>query len=186
MDPGNKWITIYSNFLGIESNSKWEESYFIWFQRIKTADREHSIDRKWESRIGLFTDLQFKNKITLAQLLLENYLSVHIYSIHIYKVRWVVTWVTAFPNYISRIIFGILGLKRGNPGHILIQNPPSIPSIIVSLLYSNLVDAKFIIDWHNYGYSIMRIQNQNKQLVLVGEIYEKLLARFSGTYNFES
>jgi len=71
------------------------------------------------------------------------------------------------------------GLKRGNPGHILIQNPPSIPSIIVSLLYSNLVDAKFIIDWHNYGFSIMRIQKQNKYLVLVGEIYEKLLARFS-------
>jgi len=91
-------------------------------------------------------------------------------------------------NYFLKTIYQLIfilftftkyGLKRGNPGHILIQNPPSIPSIIVSLLYSNLVDAKFIIDWHNYGYSIMRIQKQNKYLVLVGEIYEKLLARFS-------
>ena len=35
------------------------------------------------------------------------------------------------------------------------------------------------IDWHNYGYSIMKIQNQNPIIVKTAEVYEKLFAKLS-------
>ena len=65
------------------------------------------------------------------------------------------------------------------PSLILIQNPPSIPSLLVACLLSTLADVKMAIDWHNYGYSIMKIQNQNRTIVKIAEIYEKLFAKLS-------
>ena len=65
------------------------------------------------------------------------------------------------------------------PSLILIQNPPSIPSLLVAFLLSTLSDVKMAIDWHNYGYSIMKIQNQNPIIVKTAEVYEKLFAKLS-------
>jgi len=57
--------------------------------------------------------------------------------------------------------------KSGYPSSILVQNPPSIPTLISTWLFTAATDSKFIIDWHNYGFSIMNIQNQNKLIVKV-------------------
>ena len=35
-----------------------------------------------------------------------------------------------------------------------------------------------IIDWHNYGYSILRVNNVNKLLVFLGKIYEKFFGKY--------
>jgi beta-1,4-mannosyltransferase len=41
---------------------------------------------------------------------------------------------------------------------------------------------KLVIDWHNYGYSILRVNGRNKILVLLGKLYEMWLGRF-GDYH---
>lgn len=46
------------------------------------------------------------------------------------------------------------------PDFLLMQNPPSIPAMFVCYLYCkclNLGRTKFLVDWHNYGYSILAL-----------------------------
>lgn len=39
--------------------------------------------------------------------------------------------------------------------HIALQNPPSIPSLPVAVLVTMLHGARLVVDWHNYGYTIL-------------------------------
>uniref|UniRef100_A0A1A8BWB4 Chitobiosyldiphosphodolichol beta-mannosyltransferase n=1 Tax=Nothobranchius kadleci TaxID=1051664 RepID=A0A1A8BWB4_NOTKA len=41
--------------------------------------------------------------------------------------------------------------------HLLMQNPPGLPGIAVAWLVCALRGTTFIIDWHNYGYTIMAL-----------------------------
>ncbi|TRY62632.1 hypothetical protein TCAL_08693 [Tigriopus californicus] len=41
------------------------------------------------------------------------------------------------------------------PHVILLQNPPTIPCLPVCYFYSKLLGSKLVIDWHNYGHSIL-------------------------------
>lgn len=36
---------------------------------------------------------------------------------------------------------------------------------------------KVIIDWHNYGYSILRVNRANKLFIFIGKIYEKYFSK---------
>ncbi|CAI4232271.1 unnamed protein product [Auanema sp. JU1783] len=38
---------------------------------------------------------------------------------------------------------------------ILLQNPPAIPTMLVCWMMARLKGAKFVIDWHNYMYTVM-------------------------------
>uniref|UniRef100_A0A1I7WR53 Glyco_trans_4-like_N domain-containing protein n=1 Tax=Heterorhabditis bacteriophora TaxID=37862 RepID=A0A1I7WR53_HETBA len=39
---------------------------------------------------------------------------------------------------------------------VLLQNPPALPTMIVCLMVARLKNAKFVIDWHNYMWSVLR------------------------------
>lgn len=39
------------------------------------------------------------------------------------------------------------------------QNPPGLPSISVAWFVSTLRGSRLIIDWHNYGYTIMALSH---------------------------
>lgn len=80
---------------------------------------------------------------------------------------------------ISFSLFFTCAQNSEYPRNILVQNPPSIPSLAVSYIFAQITDSKFIIDWHNYGYSIMELQKANFILVKIAKIYEKLLSRLS-------
>ena len=57
--------------------------------------------------------------------------------------------------------------------HVLVQNPPTIPTIAVCWAYSFFVGANFIIDWHNYGHSIMALTLSSKhKLVSIAKWFE--------------
>lgn len=43
------------------------------------------------------------------------------------------------------------------PEFILLQNPPAIPALALCWLYSKIFACDFIIDWHNYGFSLMSL-----------------------------
>ncbi|EGE06921.1 chitobiosyldiphosphodolichol beta-mannosyltransferase [Trichophyton equinum CBS 127.97] len=48
---------------------------------------------------------------------------------------------------------------RTDPAHwILVQNPPSAPTLALALLACHLRHSRLIIDWHNFGYSILALK----------------------------
>jgi len=64
--------------------------------------------------------------------------------------------------------------------YIIVQNPPCIPVLAVCYLASILRGTKVIIDWHNYGYSILRVNNANKIVVFLAKFYEKFFGPRTG------
>lgn len=50
-----------------------------------------------------------------------------------------------------------------SPSAILVQNPPSVPTLPCVWLACKLRRSKFVLDWHNYGYSIlaMNVRREN-------------------------
>jgi len=86
-------------------------------------------------------------------------------------------------NYVFKVIWQALTLwfalplVRG-PDVILLQNPPGVPALIVCYLYSLLHRTQFVIDWHNYGYSIMALSLGNDHfLVRLSRCIEEFVGR---------
>ncbi len=61
---------------------------------------------------------------------------------------------------------------------ILVQNPPAMPTLLVALLAARLHSAKLIIDWHNFGYTMLgqRI-GPNHPVVRLSRGYEFAIGR---------
>ncbi|XP_019515883.1 PREDICTED: chitobiosyldiphosphodolichol beta-mannosyltransferase [Hipposideros armiger] len=69
---------------------------------------------------------------------------------------------------------------REPAAYIFLQNPPGLPAIAVCLCVGCLCGSKLVIDWHNYGYSIMGlVHGPSHRLVLLAKWYEKLCGRLS-------
>ena len=54
--------------------------------------------------------------------------------------------------------------------------------VLVILKATRLSRSKIIIDWHNYGSSIRRVNKVNKALVFLAKIYEMRLGKW-GDYH---
>lgn len=93
--------------------------------------------------------------------------------------RIYVNKMTPFPDlqlprlvkYIFKIFWSILSLlsiffsvKRADL--LMLQNPPGIPALALCYLYCKVVKAKFIIDWHNYTYSIMALDSSPQSFIV--------------------
>ncbi|XP_066131044.1 chitobiosyldiphosphodolichol beta-mannosyltransferase [Saccopteryx bilineata] len=64
--------------------------------------------------------------------------------------------------------------------YIFLQNPPGLPAIAVCWFVCCLCGSKLVIDWHNYGYSIMGLVHGPRHcLVLLAKWYEKLCGRLA-------
>ncbi|KAG7504258.1 chitobiosyldiphosphodolichol beta-mannosyltransferase [Solea senegalensis] len=50
-------------------------------------------------------------------------------------------------------------LRMELQSYVLLQNPPGLPSIAVAWFVCVLRGSRFIIDWHNYGYTIMALSH---------------------------
>ncbi|XP_038006910.1 chitobiosyldiphosphodolichol beta-mannosyltransferase isoform X2 [Motacilla alba alba] len=71
-------------------------------------------------------------------------------------------------------------LRIDQPSYILLQNPPGLPGIAVAWVAGLWWGSKLIIDWHNYGYTIMSLSHgRSHPLVLIAKWYEKLFGRLS-------
>lgn len=61
----------------------------------------------------------------------------------------------------------------------LVQNPPSIPTLLLTILVCKIKGSKLVVDWHNFGYSILALKlGKGHPLVTISRLYETLLARF--------
>lgn len=63
---------------------------------------------------------------------------------------------------------------------ILMQNPPCIPAMFVCWVFSVFNGSKLVIDWHNYGYTILSLTlGKNHKLVKIAHLYEKIFGQLA-------
>jgi len=70
-------------------------------------------------------------------------------------------------KYIFKSIWQSLSLlialiSIAKPNFILVQNPPGVPTLMVVWLYCIFARTHYVVDWHNYTYSILAINIPNK------------------------
>ncbi|MCJ1460403.1 mannosyltransferase [Mycoblastus sanguinarius] len=77
----------------------------------------------------------------------------------------------------------VLGYRTKPPRWLLVQNPPSIPTLFIACIISFLRNTRLVIDWHNFGYSILaqRLGNSHP-LVQVSYLYEWIFAHFANDH----
>jgi beta-1,4-mannosyltransferase len=62
---------------------------------------------------------------------------------------------------------------------ILVQNPPSMPTVPICWLLRVFKGKRFVIDWHNLGFSLLEVHKTSPTLVRIAEIFEFSFGRFA-------
>lgn len=57
-------------------------------------------------------------------------------------------------------------LCRERPDAVLLQNPPSLPALTCAWLAARLTGARFVVDWHNYGFSLLALRLGARHLLV--------------------
>ncbi|WVF72617.1 hypothetical protein IAT40_007435 [Kwoniella sp. CBS 6097] len=88
-------------------------------------------------------------------------------------------WIFRAPIRVCYQVYSIMQLAIWeipvNTEVLLVQNPPSIPTLPVAQLISFASDAKLFIDWHNTGYSILGMRvGKNSPLTKIALGIERL------------
>jgi beta-1,4-mannosyltransferase len=74
-------------------------------------------------------------------------------------------------------LLGVL-LTMPAPRAVLVQNPPSIPTLAVVWLVCALRRARMVIDWHNFGYTVLGLGlGERHPAVGASLLYERACAR---------
>ncbi|XP_061568229.1 chitobiosyldiphosphodolichol beta-mannosyltransferase [Cololabis saira] len=82
------------------------------------------------------------------------------------------TYVTKVILQSLQLLSVLLTMERQS--HILMQNPPGLPGVAVAWLVCVLRGSRFIIDWHNYGYTIMALSHgATHPIVRLAKWYER-------------
>lgn len=63
-------------------------------------------------------------------------------------------------------LFWVLLFSIDTLNYILVQNPPAIPTLMVVKVCAWMRGAKLIIDWHNYGYTILGLKLGSEHLLV--------------------
>ena len=87
------------------------------------------------------------------------------------------------PAAVTRALSLFWALTAGGlKGVLLVQNPPSIPTLLVARLAATFWHgAALAVDWHNYGYTIMETTGAPGLTIQVAKFYEKLVANLTLT-----
>ncbi|XP_034046442.1 chitobiosyldiphosphodolichol beta-mannosyltransferase [Thalassophryne amazonica] len=89
-----------------------------------------------------------------------------------------ITYVTKVIIQFLQLLYLLLKMERQT--HILMQNPPGLPGIAVAWLMCVLRGSRFIIDWHNYGYTIMSLSHGPRHpIVQLAKWYEHIFGRLA-------
>jgi beta-1,4-mannosyltransferase len=84
----------------------------------------------------------------------------------------------------SRLFIALFrALLRESPRAILLQNPPSFPTLLAASLAGKWLGAVVIVDWHNYGFSLLALRlGDSHWLVRLARWYEFRAARGAGAH----
>lgn len=81
-----------------------------------------------------------------------------------------------------RIVYQVLQLffilVLGSYDYILVQNPPCIPLFFVLFLVKMVKSCQLIIDWHNYGYTILESCGTKAPICAGARLYELFFGKF--------
>uniref|UniRef100_A0A0E0GHQ8 Glycosyltransferase subfamily 4-like N-terminal domain-containing protein n=1 Tax=Oryza nivara TaxID=4536 RepID=A0A0E0GHQ8_ORYNI len=64
------------------------------------------------------------------------------------------------------ILIWYLCFKIPRPDVFIVQNPPSVPTLAAVKLASWLRGAKFIVDWHNFGYTLLGLSHGRSHIIV--------------------
>ncbi|EIN13371.1 hypothetical protein PUNSTDRAFT_78889 [Punctularia strigosozonata HHB-11173 SS5] len=71
------------------------------------------------------------------------------------------------------------------PEYVVVQNPPSIPTLAIVWAWSRLRGSKIVIDWHNLGYTILALKlGMRHPLVKVAKKFESFFGRTAYAHLF--
>ncbi|KAJ4347145.1 mannosyltransferase [Didymosphaeria variabile] len=80
-------------------------------------------------------------------------------------------------------LYRALGYASEPARYMLVQNPPSIPTLAVATIISFLRNTELVIDWHNFGYSILALKlGASHPLVKISALYENLFSRLASQH----
>jgi beta-1,4-mannosyltransferase len=85
-------------------------------------------------------------------------------------------WVLRAPTRVLKQCWEVLRIClydiRANSEIMIVQNPPSIPTLIVAQMVRRASGTKLIVDWHNTGYSILALRvGKRSPLVVIASWY---------------
>ncbi|CAL8102310.1 unnamed protein product [Calicophoron daubneyi] len=63
---------------------------------------------------------------------------------------------------------------------ILLQNPPAVPTFVVAWLFIRLTRKELIVDWHNYGFTLVELSTSRGSLL--SRIYRLLEVNFASKF----
>ena len=76
-----------------------------------------------------------------------------------------------------------LGYRSKPCRWMLVQNPPSIPTLVVAYVVCFLRHTRLVVDWHNFGYSILALRlGRGHPLVQISRLYEQVFARSANAH----
>ncbi|KAH9855786.1 mannosyltransferase [Lenzites betulinus] len=88
-------------------------------------------------------------------------------------------------SQIVDILYTLLMRIPHPPEFILVQNPPSIPTLAIVWLVARLRGCKIIIDWHNLGWSILALKlGEEHTFVKVAKWFESYFGRTAYAHLF--
>lgn len=75
-------------------------------------------------------------------------------------------------------LYYALGYKTAPAKWMLVQNPPSIPTLAVAQFICFFRKTRLVVDWHNFGYSILALRlGAQHPLVRISEWYEGFFSK---------
>jgi beta-1,4-mannosyltransferase len=98
-------------------------------------------------------------------------------------------WIIRAPVRILYQVFSVLQIAffvlPVHPEVIMVQNPPSIPTLALAWIIARVTKAKLIIDWHNTGYSILAMRTgEHSILVRIAKWFESYFGRTAYAHLF--
>jgi len=74
----------------------------------------------------------------------------------------------------------VLGYRTEPAKWLLVQNPPSIPTLAIAGVTSFLRHTRLVIDWHNLGYTILGLKiGRGHPFVRFSSLYEEICSRLA-------
>jgi beta-1,4-mannosyltransferase len=81
-----------------------------------------------------------------------------------------------------RLVWVFLVVVR-KPDVILVQTPPAVPTLLVTIVAARLRGARLVIDWHNLAWAVLALAvGRRNPLVALARWYERALARHADAH----
>ncbi|KKK20002.1 hypothetical protein ARAM_001750 [Aspergillus rambellii] len=80
-------------------------------------------------------------------------------------------------------LWWVLAYRTKPAKWLLVQNPPSIPTLAIASLVCFFRQTRLIIDWHNFGYTILALKlGGSHLLVRLSKWYEKVFCKYASAH----